>query len=99
MNSYPENGQVGKHLLMLKQRSQQRRQTLKLLLIVFGWMLLALVVFLSGCATHLPVPCEPLPLISMPVPPKSLPSVSYSLEVQTWLEGLQQKLTGGPSKP
>lgn len=78
---------------------QQRRLLRRWLQIAFVLTLIALSVLLSGCATRLPVPCAPLPPISKPVPDRSLPSVSYSLQVQTFLEASQQKLTNGLSKP
>ena len=99
MNSYPENGAVGKHLLMLRQRSRRRRMLRKLLLPVFVVMLMALVLLMSGCAAHSPKPCEPLPPILKPVPDKSAPSVSFLQQVQTFLEESRKKLIAGQSKP
>lgn len=99
MSRYPENGAVGKHLLMLKQRSQRRKMLRKWLLIASGAMLLTLVVLMSGCATHSPTPCDPPTATSKPVPDKSIPSQSYSLNVQEWLEQWRLKLIAGQSKP
>jgi hypothetical protein len=99
MNNYPVNGAVGKHLQMLKQRSAQRRLLRKWLLIAFVLMLLGSTVLLSGCATRLPVPCDPPIQTSKPVPDMSPPSVSYSQQVQNFLEESQKKLMSGQPKP
>lgn len=99
MNNWQENSPPVKQLLMLKQRSRQRKMLRRLLLIGLSVTLLGLTLVLSACATPSPVPCDPLPPISKPVPDKSMPSVSYSLSVQTWLEQWRLKLMNGQTKP
>lgn len=77
------------------QKWQTRRLLLKLLQTGFIVMLLALLLLATGCATHSPLPCEPLPPISKPVPDKSPPSENFLIQVQNFLDESQKKLTSG----
>jgi len=99
MNNWQENSPKIRHLLMLKQRSQRRRLTRRLLLIAFVLMLLGLTGLLSACATRSPAQSLPPTVISMPVPPKSPPSVSYSAQWSMLVDEWQKKLESGLTKP
>lgn len=95
MNNWQENNPRVNSLLMLKRRSQRRKMLRRWLLIAFVLMLLGLTLVLSGCATRSPGPSLPPTVISMPVPPKSPPSQSYSQQVQTFLDESAKRLTNG----
>ncbi len=73
-------------------RSLPRRTKVKLGLAFCGWMLLLLVLLLSGCHTLPTQPCEMLPPPTMPVLSEALPSVSYSISagqrIKTWAQSL-----------
>ena len=60
-------------------------------------MLLPASLLLSACATRVPVPCEPLPVVSRPVPQYPLPTTSYSLTAQERIESWRLKLMGTSS--
>ena len=99
MKDWQSNNPAIKHLLMLKQRSQRRRMLRGWLQIAFVLMLLGLTLVLSGCATRSPAPSLPPTVISMPVPPKSPPSVSYSAQWSMLVDEWQKKLESGLTKP
>ena len=98
MKDWQSNNPAVKHLLTLKQRSRQRKMLRRWLLIAFVLTLLGLTGLLSACATRSPAQSLPPTVISMPVPPKSPPSVSYSQQVQNFLEESQRKLESGLTK-
>jgi hypothetical protein len=99
MRTWSENNPHVERLLTLKQRTQLRSLLFRLLQTGLALTLIVLLALLSGCATRLPTPCEPLPSTSPPVPPKSPPSVSYSQQVQSFLDESAKRLTDGLTKP
>ena len=99
MNNWQLNNPTVAKLSMLKQRSRQRKMLRRLLLIAFVLMLLGLTGLLSGCATRSVAQSLPPTAISMPVPPKSPPSVSYSAQWSMLVDEWQKKLESGLTKP
>lgn len=99
MKDWQSNNPAIKHLLMLKQRSRQRKMLRRLLLIAFVLTLLGLTGLLSACATRSVAQSLPPTVISMPVPPKSPPSVSYSAQWSMLVDEWQKKLESGLTKP
>ena len=97
MNNWRENNPRINNLLLLQQRSHRRKRLRKLLLPVFVVMLLWLTLVLSGCATRSPAQSLPPTPTSKPVPDKSPPSVSYSQQVQNFLDESAKRLTSGLS--
>ena len=95
MNNWQENNPRVNSLLMLKRRSQRRKMLRRWLLIAFVLMLLGLTLVLSACATRSVAQSLPPTVISMPVPPKSPPSQSFSQQVQTFLDESAKRLTNG----
>ncbi len=99
MKDWQLNNPTVAKLSMLRQRSHRRKMLRMWLLIAFVLMLLGLTGLLSACATRYPAQSLPHTVISMPVPPKSPPSVSFSQQVQNFLEESQRKLESGLPKP
>ena len=61
--------------------------------LLFAAMLMLLALSMSGCNHNPPLPCEPLPPVSMPVTVSQPPKVSYSLQAQGLYKQWSQTLT------
>jgi len=92
MNASQYNGAVARHLRDIKRQSQQRKAMRNYGLLLLGVLLIVLLASLTGCASPSPPPCEPPVTVTMPVSPRPMPAVSYSLSVQTDLSQWQQIL-------
>ena len=92
MSESHNNGQLGRLLKDLRDRSYKRRVMRQRVMLVLGAMLLLLLTLLGGCATPAPPPCEPLPPIPLPVVASSPPTTSYSQMVADFFKRSQEML-------
>ena len=73
--------------------SLPRKTKVKLGLALTGWMLMGLVLLLTGCAWPPPKPCEQPPLPTQPALSEPIPSESYSSQWKKLAEEWRKKLT------
>ena len=80
------------HKSAVRKLSLLRRTKLKLGLAACAWMLMGLVLLLTGCAWPPPKPCEQPPLPTQPALSEPIPSESYSSQWKKLAEEWRKKL-------